>query len=75
MVSGIGMLIMFIGMVMYFVLLCLKYFGFVKTDDVKKSVDKSNDVLKVLTYCKELQTENVLTTEEFASIKAEMLGK
>lgn len=74
MISGIGMLVMFVGMVMYFILICLKYFGFVKTNDENKVLNKNDDALKILSYYKELQAENILTDEEFEETKQKLLN-
>ncbi|MBO7344328.1 MAG: SHOCT domain-containing protein [Clostridia bacterium] len=73
-ISSVGMLIMFIGTIMRFFVICLNYFGFIKTSNDDKTLNKSSDALKILAYYKELQGENILTAEEFEEIKQKMLN-
>ncbi len=74
MISSVGMLVMFLGALMRFIMICLNFFGFIKTADGSSTVDKSRDALNILAYYKELQNENILTDEEFEETKQKLLN-
>ncbi len=71
MLLGVGLLIMFIATVLYFLLLCLKFFGFVKSG---KENCVGSDPIKVLSQYKELVNDKIVTEEEFDELKKNLLA-
>lgn len=70
-IYGIGAALMFIGALLYVLVLIVKYCGFVKGRE--ESLATTN-VLGVLNKYKDLKTENILTEEEFNEIKSKILA-
>ncbi len=68
---GAGLLIMFAGTVIYFLLLCLKFFGFVKSG---KNSCPGGDPIQILSQYKELVNEKIVTEEEFEELKKNLLA-
>lgn len=68
---GIGLLTMFVAAVIYFLLLCLKYFGFVKSGKVSCG---GSDTIKVLSQYNELVNEKIVTEEEFDELKKNLFA-
>ena len=68
---GAGLLIMFVAAVIYFLLLCLKFFGFVKSGKVSCG---GSDPIKVLSQYNELVNEKIVTEEEFDELKKNLLA-
>ena len=66
-----GLLIMFLATILYFLLLCLKFFGFVKSG---KSSTVTSDPIQILTQYKELVNEKIVTEEEFEELKKNILA-
>ena len=68
---GIGLLIMFFAGVLYFLVICLKFFGFVKNG---KGNCPSGDPIQVLSQYKDLVNEKIVTEEEFDELKRNLLA-
>ena len=70
---GVGLVLMFVGALAYFLLLVLSYFGFVK--GTNKCCDtQTTDLLSALGKYKDLVSETVLTEEEFVELKKNLLS-
>ena len=72
MLYGIGTVVMFVGALLYVIVLTLQYLGFVKTDSCKAT--ETSDILLTLSKYKDLTKENILTEEEFNEIKLSLLS-
>lgn len=70
MVTSIGLIIMFVGAVLQFLLIAIKFFGFIKSED-KQVV---GDVSDMLTKYKELEKEKVISEEEFNDLKTKTIA-
>lgn len=68
---GIGLLVMFIAAVLYFLVICLKFFGFVKSG---KGNCPASDPIHVLSQYKDLVNEKIVTEEEFDELKRNLLA-
>lgn len=70
MVTSVGLIIMLVGAVLQFLLIAIKFFGFIKSED-KQTV---GDVSAILTHYKELEKEKVISEEEFNGLKAKVIA-
>ena len=70
MVTSIGLIIMLVGAVLQFLLIAIKFFGFIKSED-KQAV---GDVSAILTHYKELEKEKVISEEEFNDLKSKTIA-
>ncbi len=68
-VTGIGFIVMGVAALIYFFVKMLKCFGFVRTG---KNAE-TGDVVAVLNKYKEMETEKIITEEEFESLKGKIL--
>lgn len=69
MVASVGMIVMFVAAVIYFFVVCLKFFGFVKKGEHEEACGNVGNLLNTLSAYKEMQQEKVLSDEEFAELK------
>ena len=69
-VAAVGMILMLLSSVCYFIVLALAFFGFVKRDSVAV---RSADVATLLGKYKEMEQDKVITDEEFSQLKAQVL--
>lgn len=67
-VTAVGLIVMMVAALLYFGMLCMDFFGFVKKSE-------KDDAIETLAKYKELQQENVLTAEEFENVKEKLLNK
>lgn len=65
MLIPIGFIVMLVGAVLQFLLIAIKFFGFVKSNDCKNV----GDVSDILTKYKELEKDKVISEEEFNDLK------
>ena len=72
MVANVGQIIMFVAAILYFILICLKFFGFVKGE--KNNTTTHNDAIEILNGYKALMTDKVVTEEEFEQLKKTVLS-
>ena len=70
MVTSIGLIIMLVGAVLQFLLIAIKFFGFIKSED-KQAV---GDVSAILTHYKELEKEKVISEEELNDLKSKTIA-
>ncbi len=68
MIFSIGLILMLVSSILYFISLCLTFFGFSKQDT-------NTDTLDLLKSYIELRSDNVITEEEFESVKAKLLAQ
>ena len=71
-IFSIGMILMLLAAILYFIVVALKFFGFVKGGNVTASGCNGN-ISDVLGRYKEMEKEKVLTAEEFDELKKKAL--
>lgn len=64
-VMGVGMLLFLVAALFYFIVVALKFFGFVKGSEAQSS----SNVSDVLLRYKQMEAEKVITEEEFNDLK------
>lgn len=72
-IFAVGTLVMFLGTFIYYIVLVLTGLGWVKSDKQTKE-DSATNLLTVLNNYKLLEKENILSEEEFNTIKANLLS-
>ena len=70
---GVGLIVMFIGALIYFLTLVLAFFGFVK-GEAKSCPAQTTDLLVAIGKYKDLVNETVLSEEEFVELKKNLLS-
>lgn len=66
----IGLIVIFVGAVLQFLLIAIKFFGFIKSED-KQVV---GDISATLAKYKELEKEKVISEEEFNDLKSKVIA-
>ena len=74
MVAAVGMILMLVAAAIYFYVICLKFFGFVKDSEISSVRSESGNLLATLEKYKEMQQEKVLSDEEFADLKQKVFA-
>ena len=74
MVAAVGMILMLVAAAIYFFVICLKFFGFVKDSEKSSVRSESGNLLATLEKYKEMQQEKVLSEEEFADLKQKVFA-
>ena len=74
MVAAVGMILMLVAAAIYFFVICLKFFGFVKDSEKRSVHSESGNLLATLEKYKEMQQEKVLSEEEFADLKQKVFA-
>lgn len=64
-VTSIGLVIMFVGAVLQFLLVTINFFGFIKAEDGKAG----GEIYTILTKYKEMEKDKIISEEEFNDLK------
>ena len=70
MLIPVGFIVMLVGAILQFLLIAIKFFGFVKSNDCKAV----GDVSDILTKYKELEKDKVISEEEFNDLKTKTIA-
>lgn len=74
MIYAFGYFIMLIGALLYFLVVVLKFFGFVKDKKTDSTISETTNLLDALNKYRTLVEETILSEEEFNDIKANLFA-